>query len=486
MCLPNLVNEIFINSCLHGKNMSTEFESLLSTLLEQKPDLSRSTVNEMIQQKKEKIGAGYLTDQGALFLIASDLGISLSEPLRVEMKLKDLYVGAKEITLQTRVMSLSPPKQFLRKDGSQLVLRNMIVYDSDSRASVKLWEENASLPSLEKLKPGDLIKIIKAYVKSDLRGNPTINIGSGATIEKSESESDIPSIDSITTDVSSLKEDQHNLVVSGLIDGSIRYSEFTTFRGQPGKALHLRLKGQDKNSIRVVLWGKDESSIPKMIVPGAKSRLIGVRTKIGKQGLEIHGDESTFIEIEGEDEIKSIIIRILSITKNEQGTTLILAVDKNKKLFNIKDSSDVTKNLKTGETIECMPSKVYGNSISLESNSYLKKIDGENLPSVSDLRTKIREIKPSNSPYCIEAIVLKLPERKEVQTRTGESVALSQILIEDDTGQIWLKGWRNQARMIDTCSLGEIISIGGVTAKVGLEGKVELTLSPFSVITKKN
>jgi len=466
--------------------MSTEFESLLSTLLEQKPDLSRSTVNEMIQQKKEKIGAGYLTDQGALFLIASDLGISLSEPLRVEMKLKDLYVGAKEITLQTRVMSLSPPKQFLRKDGSQLVLRNMIVYDSDSRASVKLWEENASLPSLEKLKPGDLIKIIKAYVKSDLRGNPTINIGSGATIEKSESESDIPSIDSITTDVSSLKEDQHNLVVSGLIDGSIRYSEFTTFRGQPGKALHLRLKGQDKNSIRVVLWGKDESSIPKMIVPGAKSRLIGVRTKIGKQGLEIHGDESTFIEIEGEDEIKSIIIRILSITKNEQGTTLILAVDKNKKLFNIKDSSDVTKNLKTGETIECMPSKVYGNSISLESNSYLKKIDGENLPSVSDLRTKIREIKPSNSPYCIEAIVLKLPERKEVQTRTGESVALSQILIEDDTGQIWLKGWRNQARMIDLCSLGEIISIGGVTAKVGLEGKVELILSPFSVITKKN
>lgn len=486
MCLPNLVNEIFINSCLHGKNMSTEFESLLSTLLEQKPDLSRSTVNEMIQQKKEKIGAGYLTDQGALFLIASDLGISLSEPLRVEMKLKDLYVGAKEITLQTRVMSLSPPKQFLRKDGSQLVLRNMIVYDADSRASVKLWEENASLPSLEKLKPGDLIKIIKAYVKSDLRGNPTINIGSGATIEKSESESDIPSIDSITTDVSSLKEDQHNLVVSGLIDGSIRYSEFTTFRGQPGKALHLRLKGQDKNSIRVVLWGKDESSIPKMIVPGAKSRLIGVRTKIGKQGLEIHGDESTFIEIEGEDEIKSIIIRILSITKNEQGTTLILAVDKNKKLFNIKDSSDVTKNLKTGETIECMPSKVYGNSISLESNSYLKKIDGENLPSVSDLRTKIREIKPSNSPYCIEAIVLKLPERKEVQTRTGESVALSQILIEDDTGQIWLKGWRNQARMIDLCSLGEIISIGGVTAKVGLEGKVELILSPFSVITKKN
>jgi len=97
--------------------MSSEFESLLKNLLEQKPDLSRSKVEELIQQKKEKIGAGYLTDQGALFLIASDLGIPLSEPLKVEIELKDLYVGAKEVTLQSRILNLSTPKQFSRKDG---------------------------------------------------------------------------------------------------------------------------------------------------------------------------------------------------------------------------------------------------------------------------------------------------------------------------------------------------------------------------------
>ncbi|MEX0910635.1 MAG: single-stranded DNA-binding protein, partial [Nitrosopumilaceae archaeon] len=76
----------------------SEFDSLLNKLLEQKPELSRSDIQEMINKKKEKIGAGYLTDQGALFLIASDLGVSLNEQLKVEMGLKDLYVGAKEIT----------------------------------------------------------------------------------------------------------------------------------------------------------------------------------------------------------------------------------------------------------------------------------------------------------------------------------------------------------------------------------------------------
>ena len=49
----------------------------------------------MIQKKKEKIGAGYLTDQGALFLIASDLGVSLNEPLKVEMGLKGSLCGGK-------------------------------------------------------------------------------------------------------------------------------------------------------------------------------------------------------------------------------------------------------------------------------------------------------------------------------------------------------------------------------------------------------
>ncbi|MBA4460605.1 MAG: single-stranded DNA-binding protein, partial [Nitrosopumilaceae archaeon] len=79
----------------------SEFETLLNKLLEQKPELTRSDIEEMIKQKKEKIGAGYLTDQGAVFLIASDFGISLSEPLKTEMGLKDLYAGAKEISLET-------------------------------------------------------------------------------------------------------------------------------------------------------------------------------------------------------------------------------------------------------------------------------------------------------------------------------------------------------------------------------------------------
>jgi len=464
----------------------TEYESLLDKLLEQKPELLRSDIEERIKQKKDKIGAGYLTDQGALFLIASDLGVSLSEPLKVEMSLKDLFVGAKEISLESRVLSLAPAKQYTRKDGSPFLLRTMTVYDNDSTASVKLWDEKASLPEIEELKPGDLIKIIKAYVKSDLNGKPTINIGSNSHIEPSHNQSDIPSIDDITVDISKVKEGDVDLAVSGKIDGMISSMEFTNSRGQPGKALRLRLKGDDGNSIRVVLWGKDESSVPKIISPDAKVRLLGIRTKPGNQGLEIHGNESTVVEIEGKQEAEPILFRIISIAKLDSGKTMILGADKEKRMFNISDSSENTLQFKENDVLECMPSKVFGNSITLDENSFVRKMDDDStIPNKAQIRTKISDVKVGGN-YCVEAIILKVPERREVQTKYGESVSLSEMFVEDDSGQIWIKGWRNQARLIDNCSIGEIISVTGVNAKSGLEGRIELFLSPFSIISKKN
>lgn len=464
----------------------SELENLIEKLLDQKPELTREAVEEQIKQKKEKIGAGYLTDQGAIFLIASDYGVTLSEPLKVEMSLKDLYAGAKEISLETRVLNLSPAKQFSRKDGSPFYLRTMTVYDTNSTASVKLWDEKANLPGIENLKPGDLIKIIKAYVKSDLDGSPTINIGSGSNIETTDTTSEIPTIDTITKDVSELEEGQKDLVISGVIDGIISGMEFTNSRGKPGTALRMRLKGKDGSAMRVVLWGKDESSIPNMISQSAKVRLLGVRVKSGNQGLEIHGNDATIIEIEGGKEAEPVVARVLSISPTENGRNMILAVDSKKNLYNISDLSNSTSICVEGDVIECMPSKVYGNSITLDDNSFVRKLDNdESIPSLSQLRTKINDVMVDGN-YCIEAIILKVPERREVQTKSGESIALSEMFVEDDTGQIWVKGWRNQARLIDKCELGEIVSITGLNAKAGLEGRIELFLTAFSKISKKN
>ena len=464
----------------------SEFEELLEKIREQKPELTKEDIDDKIKQKKEKIGVGYLTDQGALFLIASDLGISLKQTLKVEMGLKDIYVGAKDVSIESRVLNISPTKQFSRKDGSPFLLRTMTVYDNDSTASVKLWDEKANLPGIEELKPGDLINIIKAYVKSDLNGSPTINIGSGSNIESTKKESKIRPIDDLSIDVSDVKENQSNLVVLGKIDGNITTLEFTNKRGEPGKGLKMRLKGNDGTAKGVVIWGKDESFLPKLIPQNAKVRLLGVRTKVGNQGLEIHGNEATLVEIEGGKETEPVIVRIVTIKRNDGEKTIATGIDDKKNMVYISDSSNMLDSINIGDVIECMPSQVFGNSITINQDSFLRKIeDDKSMPSLSSLRTKISEVKSGND-YCVEAIILKEPEKREVQTKTGETILLSEMFVEDDSGQIWIKGWRNQAVLLDGLSVGEIISVTTVNAKAGLEGRTELFLTPFSTIVKKN
>ena len=291
-------------------------------------------------------------------------------------------------------------------------------------------------------------------------------------------------IDNITKE-SANKEGDKNIAVSGTIDGDVNCMQFTNSRGLPGTALRTRIRGSEGDPLRVVIWGKNESDIPTVISQGARIRLLGVYAKQGSQGLEIHGNEATTVEIEGSKEAEPITGRIISVNTSDDGKRFIQTVDNKKNVYSITDLADSTGAYNNGDVIECMPSKVHGRQITLDSNSFVRKLDeDESIPKLSDVRIKIGSVEAGMS-CCIEAIILKISDRRDIQTKSGESVALSDMFVEDDTGQMWVKGWRNQARLIDSCKTGDVVSITGLTARPGLEGRTDLTLSPFSSITKK-
>ena len=61
-----------------------EYENLRMRLVE-KTSFTVEQIEQLVQHKRERIGSGYLTKQGALFLIASDFGILLTEELEEEI-----------------------------------------------------------------------------------------------------------------------------------------------------------------------------------------------------------------------------------------------------------------------------------------------------------------------------------------------------------------------------------------------------------------
>ena len=459
-----------------------EFEDLKAKLLESSSGLSEADINQRINEKISKIGAGYLTDKGALFLVAQDMGISLDKSLSTKMSIERLYSGASDVTLEVRVMNVSPVRDLTRKDGSPLSLRTMNIYDDTGTCNVKIWDKNAALPILGNLKPGDAITIGGAYIRADMDGSLVVNFGDSTEIKRLDDLPQVPGVDSMTKDVSLLEETDRDVAVSGVLYGAVSVMNFTGKQGEPRHALRMRIKGMDETIRRVVLWGKDDADVPKVISPNAKVHLLGVQGRMNNQELEVHGNESTTVQIEGTDEPPSMIMRIISIVQGDKGASMVLGIDSTRTIYHIIDIEGLSKGYTPGEVVECMPTKIQGNNITLDADALLlRRDDDDTLPKLNDIRTPLVDVMPDQD-YCIEVIVLREPEIRDVQTRAGDTIPLLEMFVGDDTDEKWIKGWRGVAQTGNVCKIGERYYITGVSGRQGLDGSTELLLTAYSHI----
>ncbi|MGE5684403.1 MAG: single-stranded DNA-binding protein, partial [Nitrososphaerota archaeon] len=187
--------------------LSLDFKKMIDILLEQKPDINLEQIKELIEEKKRKIGAGYLTDQGALFLVAADLGATFDNAQRTKRGIKDLYIGARDLDLTVRLLNSYPIRTFTKKDTNENIEnRTISVYDAGGSIKVRLWDNLTHVIEDNQLKPGDLIQIKNCYVKSALNGKPIINIGEGGSISPYQgNDASIPDIDGITSNIDNIR-----------------------------------------------------------------------------------------------------------------------------------------------------------------------------------------------------------------------------------------------------------------------------------------
>jgi ssDNA-binding replication factor A large subunit len=112
--------------------------------------------------------------------------------------------------------------------------------------------------------------------------------------------------------------------------------------------------------------------------------------------------------------------------------------------------------------------------------------EDKNIPLSSSLETKIKNIEMSNKVYFIEAIILQSPNTMDINTKSGETITVTDTIIGDDTGEIRLVAWRETSNLLKTFNIGERIKIKAVSVTSNKEGKLELTLKPYSNISKIN
>ncbi|MFX1607296.1 MAG: OB-fold nucleic acid binding domain-containing protein [Promethearchaeota archaeon] len=102
-----------------------------------------------------------------------------SEPLGMK-SIVDLTTGMWDVDIEGKVVTVYDVTDFTTKDGRDGRVRNVILADESGKTRVTFWNEDVD--KIEKIKEGDVIRILHGYVKEGFRGGVEFQVGRRAEI----------------------------------------------------------------------------------------------------------------------------------------------------------------------------------------------------------------------------------------------------------------------------------------------------------------
>jgi len=459
-----------------------DFDILVGELLRQKPELSRDEVLARIEDKKRTVGAGYLTDQGALFLVAGELGVSLrKEDASSDLSIKDLYIGANDVTVVARVLAVYPVATYNKKDGGTGRYQRLALFDGKDSVRLTVWEEG--LEQLEKLglQVDAPVRVANAYVKQGLDGKATLNLGKRGKIQTLVDEKTIaklPSISMVVQKLPTLTKEERFVALDCVVSSEPRFSEFVRSDGSQGSLFQFGVLREGGKEARVVLWSP--SAQPEL-KRGQKVRITNVRARRSNSGeFEVHGDAGSTITL-GPTAEKSVFR--VAATSSSQSAKVVLGVGRDRKVKFIELGKGV-KEPSQNDVIDVVPDETTGGRIYCRSPDSVQMAAFDSIPGLDVLATKLTEVKEEDAQIMTEVIALSHGSVDDVRLRDGTTVKKGELVVGDDTGEMKLVAWRDLSGRVSGIQPGERLRLTGVVCKSTKMGGWLLQLSNFSVIER--
>ncbi|MDM7934131.1 MAG: OB-fold nucleic acid binding domain-containing protein [Methanothrix sp.] len=196
-----------------------------------------------------------------------------TEPYRISEIRRDMG----EIDLVAAVVDPGQPREFVRKDGSQGLVRSVLLGDETGKIRLTLWNEHASMP----LTRGETLEIINASTR-ERYGSLEVQTGSRSIVRKSSRQ---VSFSERITRISDLREGMI-CSVRGFVTGIGEVREFQRDDGTPGRVASLYIS-DETGRIRVSLWGDHVRHLEGLDI-GSFAEILDARVKSGwNEELEI-------------------------------------------------------------------------------------------------------------------------------------------------------------------------------------------------------
>lgn len=291
--------------------MAYDVQEIYNALL--KEGYEENDIKDKIERKVREF-SGFLTNEGAIFLVAKELGMKTQSPLvdKSHYQLLDYEIDYDEFTIpigevkegMTNILLLGvickifKVHEFKRKDGTFGKVGSFLIADASGVIKVVLWDSAVEMLSKDYFKVGEVIRVINAFSKRGRENQIEVHLSKkGKLILSPEdvSKKTLEELDSVRKTYEAegftLRKSE-KVRIEDLIDGGERFYsevigqvseilEFKEFDKEDGtKSFLLKFLVEDETSeIPVLLWDMQAVECLKLIEEGMKVKITDFSVK---------------------------------------------------------------------------------------------------------------------------------------------------------------------------------------------------------------
>jgi len=499
--------------------------AIVHRILKERSDLTPDAVKQMIKRKRDEVG-GLLTEEGAAYIVASELGVDLKEEdaLKTEINIRDLVPGVNDVSISGRVFLVYPVQSFTRQDKTTGKVAHLVIVDQTGMLDVVLWDDKTDLVSQDKITQNQIIKFLHGYVREGLNGKPELNIGVRGNVivdPPGIKPENFPKVKEFFKKIAEISENDYRVNIIGCVWRIFSSTTFRKVTGQAGQVIRLQL-ADETGRIVVVFWNEKVDEI-KEVKKEDYLQIMGGRVAKDFDGrLEIHVEKRSQITILTEKtflpfppplrlikiaDLKTgmsdvnLLARVLNVGpvqefKRKAGkighvATLIIRDETGNVRLSLWDAhAELANKIKSGDIvlIEGAYTKESFGAINLN----LGKVglltlnpqiaQAAILPQAEEETMQIVQLKQGMANVTVEGDIVNAPFVREVVTMGGETVSVASFTLRDQTGEIKASMWRRLADSIRDLSIGSRIKIKNAYLKAGLAEELELSSGALTTI----
>ena len=390
--------------------------------------LSKTEIQSLVEEKKEEL-KGLISDEGALFVIAKELGVEVSgenqELLNdIELNISDITLNMKNIVLVGRIKDIFNLNSFKKSNGEVGYVGAFKLHDNTGDIRIVLWDDQVNVFKDERFEKNEIVKILNGNAKQGRYGGIEIHIGRFSKIILAPEDVDYKKYPKIKEEFKLINEINENLgsiSIEGKVMNRSPVREFTRKDGQNGKVCSLSVR-DSSGKTRISFWNDDIDKIEKIDIGDfiSLSSLNPRKSNFTEGQIDLHA--TSWTQITKKDKVvkfKAQIIDNIDTLQNQKGYIsfqgIISAIDDVKKItlksgeeisllgFNVSDETDairvtawreradeLSKSLKNGDGVLLKEVELRYNNYS-QKNEVTISIDS----SIEKIDLKIENIKIS-------------------------------------------------------------------------------------------